>query len=38
VLILHSDVVHCDDHGCVYIFNVGIPLQLLSLRVNVASV
>ena len=38
VLILHSDVVHRDDHGCVYIFNVGIPLQLLCLRVNVPRV
>ena len=38
VLILHSDVVHCDNHGCVYIFNVGVPLQLLCLGVNVPRV
>lgn len=38
VLVLHSDVVLCDDHGCVYIFNVGIPLELLCLRVNVRGV
>lgn len=38
MLILHSDVVHCDDHGCVCIFNVGVPLQLFCLGVNVPRV
>ena len=38
VLILHSDVVHRDDHGCVYIFYVGVPLELFCLGVDVPSV
>ena len=38
VLVLHSDVVHRDDHGCVYIFNVGVPLQLFCLGVDVPGV
>jgi len=38
VLVLHSDVVHRDDHGCVYIFNEGVPLQLLCFGVNVPGV